>query len=128
MYLKQGRIHSGFGVSGDPNLCISHLGWWGPDSHARSHVLLQALTRWYYAAALCAAAEHRAACEVRLQGLQQAVAAFAQKLQGLDVLRQGGRGAAPAARSMVDKMTAIIAVWEASRLTHAFSIWSRCLS
>ena len=94
----------------------------------RPHVLLQALTRWYFAAALCAAAEHRAACEVRLQGLQQAVAAFAQKLQGLDVLRQGGRGAAPAARSMVDKMTAIIAVWEASRLTHAFSIWSRCLS
>ena len=26
MYLKQGRIHSVFGVSGDPNLCISHLG------------------------------------------------------------------------------------------------------
>ena len=73
-------------------------------------MLLQALTRWYFAAALCAAAEHRAACEVRLQGLQQAVAAFAQKLQGLYVLRQGGRGAAPAARSMVDKMTAIIAV------------------
>ena len=26
VYLKQGRIHSVFGVSGDPKLCISHLG------------------------------------------------------------------------------------------------------
>ena len=25
VYLKHGRIHSVFGVSGDPNLCISHL-------------------------------------------------------------------------------------------------------
>ena len=89
----------------------------------RAHVLLQALTRWFFIAAVCSAAEHRAACEARFRGLQQAVAAFGHSLQSLEVLRHGGRSAPPAARSMVDKMCGVLQIWESSRLAAAFGTW-----
>ena len=91
---------------------------------ARRAYTSQALTHWASAATLCAAADRRAACELRLRGLQQAGASGALRLQRGFEQRAAHGPQPPTARSMVDKMAAVIDLWEASRLASAFSVWS----
>ena len=90
--------------------------------HARGESLLHALTSWYFLAALCAAAERRAAAEARLRSLQRSVAATVGGGGGAMV----ARAPAPTTRSMVDKMVAVIQIWEAhaaARLVAALGAW-----